>query len=128
MKTRIYQLYAAIAADTDDAAHVDIQRPGMLHTVGLVVTPTLSNGTGQIELEVSFSSTGQIRTNDAHGPIFGHGVTFALNTSGGYALGSSVYVPGLAIMLKAGDRLYLHGEVTGTILPYVRAFLYVGEK
>lgn len=128
MHTRIYKLYATASADTNAAAQVVFQRPGLITSILLDgYLDALADDTGA-QVELSFSSTRQLATNDTVGPIAQASLWGNITTSGAVNNDKTVVLTNIAVPVLEGDRCYMHFEITGTTAIFMAAYLYVAES
>lgn len=128
MITRIYNLYAAIAAanSSDDAAHIMIQRNGRITSIFLELTMTDFIDADEMVAELSFTSRFNSTSNDAVGPIAQVRQTQHVITSGGLDTAKSIYLNGLAIPVQVGNLIYCNfGSGNGAPTAVARAMLFV---
>lgn len=112
----VYKLYASGTASADAAASTDIQNDG--HIIALFMAACVEGANALDEgadWEVSFASTNGISTNDTRSSILGMTLRQEFLTSGGGLQGDNSGIGGIRIPVDAGERLYLHRVVTGTI-------------
>lgn len=127
MKMRVLKLYAAVSADTDNAAYVVLPNPGRIVAVSWHSEITSALAVSSAKLELSFSGVRQTTTNDATGPISMHNCGTTVLTSGGAEAGSNSMLTGISIPVNSGDRLFVNAEITGTITLNFNCFIYVAE-
>jgi hypothetical protein len=96
----VYKLYVSTAATVGLAA-LDIREDDVITGVALSV----SSGAA---VEVSFSSSPSLTTNDVSAAIFGS------------ASGSELSSPPMNVVVSAGERIYLHtASTTGDATAYI---------
>lgn len=128
MQTRVYKLYASVAADTNAAAQLVFQRPGLITAVaGHGSLSGTANGDFGCS-ELSFASTIQNQTNDPIGPIALFYVLKNLVTSGGFDSVVNYTLSGLAIPVDQGVRIYCHSDIAGTVTFLQTWFIHVLEN
>lgn len=126
MKTKPYLLAAAVAVTTDAAAYIQLPKDGFL--VAIRMTGNLeAPGTAIGIWQVSFN-TSMANTNDYQGIVMNVNFHRTQVTAVGivpddWNQGQS----GIAIPVRAGDRLYLHyaGSAVNTTC---QVHLYIDEK
>lgn len=109
----IYKLYGAPTATTDALASLDIQRDGHIvaydANLGVLTADALDDG---YAMEVSFASTGAFTSNDTKASILTIRAFASFLTSGGGPVKAQSQLSGLAIVVSAGERIYLHAQVS----------------
>lgn len=122
----LYKLYAQVTVDTDAAASLDIQVDGFITAVGAEVNAVgadaLNDG-GQVE--VSFASTNGFASNDTKSSFMHVICQQGFLTTGGSAVRAYNALSGLAIAVAAGERIYMHIELTGTVTINGIVYIYV---
>lgn len=122
----IYKLYALATSDTDAAASIDIQLDGFIVAyaveVNAVGADALNDG-GQVE--VSFASTNGLSSNDTKSSFAHAYAQQGFLTTGGSMVRANSTLSGLAIAVAAGERIYMHIELTGTVTVQGLVYLYV---
>lgn len=122
----VYKLYATGTADTDAAASLDIQVDGHIVAASLDVWVTGADALNDgARAEVSFASTSAFGSNDTKASILHAASMQGFLTSGGGPVQSRSFITGVAIEVAAGERMYLHVDVTGTMVFFAQAYLYV---
>lgn len=129
MSDMMYRLYASSSATANDAAHLDIQSPGMIDAVhfdAYLNTATLAAGVGVIA-EISFAAVSYAQTNDVKSIIASMGLFCQFTTSGAVLPARNSYLTfprGIPVAL--GDRLYLHfAGANGTFNVQASAVFFV---
>lgn len=122
MVTKVYKLYASTAASA--AASLIIQRRGSITAIkwSAILDSTADNN--NIDVELSFTPTGQLSTNDTVGPIDQVKLINNVGAAGSTQFGINQVTNGLAIPVNAGDRLYLNAAGTAGS---ITCFVYVAE-
>lgn len=125
MKTKVYKLYGTTAVNANALAQVIIQRDGYIH--GILGNVTLNSGTTghYVNAELSFQSVAQTNTNDTNGPFFEISLWVFTGAAGCVQNSRSEAISGLAIPVKAGDRLYLNVQAAAS--SNINAYIYVAE-
>lgn len=122
----IYKLYASIGSDTDAAASLDIQVDGhivaMSLEVDVIAADALNDGASA---EVSFASTNGLASNDTKASIIRTSCQQGFLTTGGGPTRGYNAISGVAIEVAAGERVFLHADITGTCTCLCIAYLYV---
>lgn len=111
---RIYTLYKAFTATADAAVNVQMQQNGTIRQIEISTNPDLDADGELYAVEVGLATTMQGRIHDSVGAlaVVNEGVGLA-GAAGGLPLGKNVIVP-CAVPVKAGDKVYLHGLLSGT--------------
>jgi len=107
-------LYAAVAATTNDAAHLDIMESKTLCGVDFEVHTTSGSlaANDMVQYQLSFNSTYQA-TNDANGVIANVASNTNFTTSGAVCPAQNKWCGPMAIGVRTGDRIYLHAVEGG---------------
>lgn len=126
MRTKVYKLYANTATSSNAAASIIVQRDGYIHAIaGNMAADNTADGSSFLA-ELSTQSVSQATTNDTLGVLFALREYHNSGAAGTFLSGKSSSVSGLAIPVKAGDRLYLNTSQTAVNL-YTEFFVYVAE-
>ncbi len=126
----IYKLYGSWTALSSAIAALDIRRDAFIVGIHAYLYATAADALNDGgNLEVSFASTYGFTSNDTTASIFGLGVAQGFLTTGGGPIAQSMAISGLAIPARAGERIYLHGGLTGSAGPTMVAnvWLYAME-
>lgn len=127
MKTKSYKLFGSSNATTSAVASLIIQRRCILTGWSIGVLPSSGGAGGNgMRWEVSTNSTVSTGTNDTTNCIAEIAVGGSETTSGVLAA-TQACMPGIAIPLEEGTRVYLHSAVTGAFGSVCTAVLYVSE-
>lgn len=122
-----YKLRNAFTGSDEDAAALDIQFPGILTAYWWSVTADLDADSESFLLEVSFLSSSTFLTNDARGSI---------SVVSGTGVGTPGFIypqingglSGLRIPVSAGERVHMHGSLSGTANVIASCYLYVEDS
>lgn len=125
MVTTVRQLYAAPTSSTDNAANLQFVKRGMITAIALSVALNSAADNDGTFAEVSFFPTFQGITNDPNGPLLTVLARTNLSTNGGFGLGQTQSVSGIAIPVEPGMKAYLNCSITGTLTLYILAQLYI---
>lgn len=128
MATRIYKLYGTTGSDTNALAQLTIQRPGSIVAVWWAGYANSTSDNSGCRVELSFTSTSQIGTNDTVGPISECNIHQNLVTSGLVTNHVNSLHAGLNVPVQAGDRLYMNIDVVGTATWLGSAYVSVDER
>jgi len=124
----VYKLAATgVGGVQDGIAQLDVQFDGIITAIHMTVTARLADAE-EANIEVSFISTNTIGSNDTRGSLFI--MRQQANTSDtGWALheGRSAGIAGLAIVVNAGERLWMHMVVDDGKVAKADAFIYVED-
>lgn len=113
----MYKMSATNIVTTDAIQSLDVREDGHIIAIGgYVVASGVDAQNEGAEIELSFASVSGFGANDTLNQIFGmtsgaHSVT----TSGGSPGGQNCWVSGLRIPITAGERIYMHIIVRGTL-------------
>jgi hypothetical protein len=111
---RIYTLYKAFTATADAAVNVQIQQNGTIRQIEIITDPDLDADGERYTVEVGMAVSMQGRIHDSVGALAQVSEACAITgAAGGGASGKSEVIP-CAYPVKAGDKVYLHGLLTGT--------------
>jgi len=120
---RIYNIYAAVAASTNNAANVEVASAGRIKGVTLTGWADLNAAGEAMTVEISTVPYAQVATNDAQGPL----ATFTL-TAGAAAPSlksmQPVFFP-LDVPVPNGQRIYANFVLTGTNIGVVNAAVQI---
>lgn len=122
----VYKLaFSAQTTDGNGIAALDIREDGFIVAINMTLdilgADVLNDGA---IYEVSFASTTGILTNDTKASLAACSVYLGAITTGGHASHGSTIVTGLAIAVAAGERMYLHIDVNGTVSASGQCYLY----
>jgi len=125
----VYKI-AGNVTSTGLMASIDVPADGRI--LGAVLTIDLTSNAGADcagNVEVSFSSSAVMGTNDARAAIVGGYVRQDLTTSGASNPTVHVTTPPIDIPVQSGERLYMHGIVEGspTVLD-AQCYLYIDSS
>lgn len=123
----VYKIYAQNAATADAVASLDIRQDGHIVALSLATTAqgcdALNDG---FTSELSFASTRGTGANDTTASIATCNAHQGFLTSGGSAVQDRMVLSGLAIPVKAGERMYVHHVLSGGATSIdTRAYMYV---
>lgn len=125
-KTKTYKLYGTAAASTNALASLIIQRDGYIHALAGSLSFSSSTNGHYAFVELSFTNTAQTVTNDTVGPIFELDAWVASGAAGTLQGTKEKTISGLAIPVKAGDRLYLNTNQSAAAL-HANFYIHVAE-
>lgn len=124
----MYKLYGTATSSTDAVAQLDIQKAGSIQVVmldfGVIGADALDDG-GVVE--ISFASVSGFATNDTRSAIISLRHHQGFLTTGGGPTGKSMVIPNLDIPVGAGERLWMHIQVSGTATIRAHCFLFVDD-
>lgn len=122
----LYKLYGSVSTDTDAVAQLDIQVDGHIVAMSLEVWCSAADGLNDgAEAEVSFASTSGFTSNDTKSSLIHAAALQGFLTSGGGPVRGYSNIQGVAIEVAAGERIYLHLNLTGTVTAFAVGYLYV---
>lgn len=107
-------MYAATSSTANDLAHIDLPFACLLVAVQLAIQPTAWANNDAVTVELSLSSVGAPITNDAQGVLATACYSYEFTTSGAAQTGVNSNISGMAILLPAGTRVYMHSLQAGT--------------
>jgi len=127
-EVKIYKLYGTGTASANAIATLDIQEDGEICSVLMDLGVNGANALDEgAQCELSFSSIGAMTTNDTRASLLGLTWYQEFLTSGGGPSGRNVFITFAphGIPVAAGERLYLHLLVAGTLTAVtVSAWVY----
>lgn len=123
----VYKLaFSGQTADANAVASLDIREDGHIVAIAAEIDVTgmdvLNDGA---QAEVSFASTSGYYTNDTHASMLTVGTRLGAITTGGVQAHAQREISGLAIAVAAGERIYAHLDVTGTVNASGQFYMYV---
>jgi len=111
---RLYTLYKAFTATADAAVNVQIQQSGTIRQIEITTNPDLDADGENYAVEVGLATTMQGRIHDSVGALAVVNENFTyLGAAGAASNGRNEIIP-CSIPVKAGDKVYLHGLLSGT--------------
>jgi len=121
----IYKLYNAFTATAEGAVSVDIQFDGIITALTMHAHGDLDADGETYFVETSFLSGNTIASNDARGSL----ITVGEQASGtGANSHVSLAVSGLRIPVSSGERIHMHGILTGTADVKAQCYIYVEDN
>lgn len=123
---RTYKLYYAITATTAALASVIIQRSGRIKSVRWETGFDAPADNASCVAEISTASSPQQGTNDTVAEISEIRNTTNLTTSGAFN-GGRAKQEFIDYPVAAGERIYLHATVSGTVSQATTVFIDVEE-
>lgn len=111
---RTIQLYGAGSSTATSVATVTIPVATTIKGVKVCLLVDSVTDNADVSLELSKVPTNQIGVNGAQDPFLQVGSYGNFATSGLSQINSGEFIP-LAVSCRAGDIIYLHATVTGTI-------------
>jgi len=121
---RIYTLYKSFTATADAAVNFMVVANGRIKCVVFAIAAVLNADAEFFHVELGAVPTIQSRTNDSVGAIAVCKGMAGILTSGGSQCGYNFIVP-TDWPVKAQDKIYLHGVLTGTNSVDVTVLVYV---
>lgn len=121
---RIYTLYKSFTATADAGATVTMAQKGRVVGIALSVAGDLDADNEFFQVEVGAVPTCQSRTNDSQGCLATVKAYNGLLTSGAINGSANNYFP-CNFPVEAGDKIYMHGVLTGTTSVDATALVYV---
>lgn len=119
---RTIQLYGAGSATATSVASITIPSATTIKGVKVCLLIDSVTDNADVSLELSKVPTNQIGTNGAADAFLQVGAYGNFNTSGLATVNTGTFVP-LAVPCRAGEVIYLHATVTGTIA-YKATFIF----
>lgn len=111
---RIYTLYKAFTATADAAVNVQMVQSGTIRQIQITTAPDLDADGESYQVELGFGVTMQGRIHDSQGALATVAEVVQISGTGESVAGKNVVIP-CAYSVKAGDKLYLHGLLSGTV-------------
>lgn len=110
---RIYTLYKAFTATADAAVNVQVQQNGTIRQIEISTDPDLDADAEKYTIELGMATTMQGRIHDSVGALANVSEGWGLaGAAGGGKMGINQVIP-CNYPVKAGDKIYLHGLLTG---------------
>lgn len=125
LATRVYKLYASVSTDTNAAASIRIQAPGIITAILFSGLVNSVNDDSDYRGELSFANVSSANNNDSIGPIADVRGLVNILTSGAYLGQVNQFVGGLQIPVDSGTLLYVNFDITGTITVSLAIYVYV---
>lgn len=119
------RIYGSSTATTNDLAHIDVGYRCRLVGYLLSLTSLAIINTDSVRMQLSVSSVGALTTNDPQGVLAELSNNYFVTTSGGGNMAVISTLSGLAIVLPAGTRVYIHTLQVGTSACACVAILYL---
>lgn len=119
---RTIQLYAAGSATATSVASITIPTSTTIKGVKVCLLIDSVTDNADVSLELTKVPTNQIGTNGAQDPFLQVGAYGNFATSGLSQTNTGTYIP-LSVSCKAGELIYVHATVTGTIA-YKATFIF----
>jgi hypothetical protein len=124
---KVYKLYGTWTANTEAIASYDVQEDGEICSMyGHLIITGADALNDAAALELSFASVSGFIANDTRASVFGMRTTQGFLTTGGGPCqqnGFVTFAPN-GIPVSAGERMYLHGIVGGTIVAIASLWVY----
>lgn len=125
----IYQLYANTGVSTPAAASIDVQFDGIIVAYHMWIEGQgMNTDADMISGELSFLSSNMMQSNDARGVIGSIRDRLSVGAAGAFKTGTQVSLAGIAIAVQAGERIYIHTEVSAGNSVMVSARLYIEDQ
>ncbi len=123
----IYKLRNSFSVSADDAASLDIQFDGEMVAYWWAVSADMDADTEAFQVEVSFLSSNTLAANDARGSI-STVQSSASGTPGFVVQDIAGGLTGLRIPVIAGERIHMHGVLTGAASVLAAFYMYVNDR
>lgn len=125
----VYKLYASSTASLDGAAALDIRKSGVITAIEMDFAIQGANALDEgAAWELSMSSSNGLTSNDTLSSIASVSGYQEFLTTGGGMVGNQMTLSGLAIPVNAGERLFIHTVVAGTVTANLcRAYVHVDD-
>lgn len=125
----VYKLAATGTGGTQNAAaQLDIQFDGLITGMHGMILATLVAGGDQAIAEASFLSVNTIGSNDTRGSLLAIGTRLVvLDATGNTQNAENTSIGGLAIVVNAGERIWLHIAATASRASQVEFYFYVED-
>jgi len=124
----VYKLAGTATGGTENAlAQLDIQFDGLITAIHGAMRATIAANTEFAQTEISFISTNTVGSNDTRGSLFMMKAQIALLTSGVANTGVNVSIGGLAVVVTAGERLWMHTVNTASKASVNDVYVYVED-
>ena len=119
-------LYAATAASTNDAAHIDITVDAWIIGIDWAISVAAGATGDRVDTECSVQSVAAATTNDGMGIISRCSYCYTVTTSGA-TVPVNKFVGPTKLYLPAGTRVYLHTTQAGTSSTRIGCTLHLGK-
>ncbi len=123
----IYKLRFNFSATAEGAVNIDIQFDGEITAYWWKINADMDADAEKYDIEVSFLSSNTTAINDARGSITQAGDQ-ASGTPGFLRSSVNAGLGGLRIPVVAGERVHMHGILTGTGSVDAACYLYVLDR
>jgi len=125
----VYKLRNTLTVTADSVASLDVQFDGILKAFWWSIRANLDANDESYSVECSFLSTNTINSNDSRGSISVAGESAAGAEAAGFAVSNvNSGLSGLDIMVSQGERIHMHGTLTGTGSVNATIYLYVEDR
>lgn len=122
----VYKLFNNFTASADAAAQLDVQFDGIITAVDWSVAGDLDADGENYGIEVSFLSTNTLGNNDSRGSL-SEIRSQASGTPGFIRDGVNKGVSGLRVPVSAGERMFMHGALSGTANVNATCYIHVDD-
>jgi len=119
-------LYATVTTTADNVVNLIIPKTGRIKSIRWCISFDGPADNARASLELATRATSQFATNDISNVLAATDLLTSLLTSGG-GLSGIKNQEWVDYPVAAGERLYLHAAVTGTVSAAVRIFLDVHD-
>lgn len=124
---RVYKLYATATSTADNVANVLITRNCRIRSIRWHEHVDAPADNAFVAVELSTRPTSQFTTNDSQGDITQRRHSTNLTTSGAFD-GGNDHQELLDFPVAAGERIYVHAIVSGTVTWVGACFIDVVES
>jgi len=124
----IYKLSGDFSATADSAFSLDVQFDGVITAIDWDANGDFDADLEAAEFEVSFLSSNTFAKNDARGSVSSISIRPNFTTSGMANSAVQKTVSGVRIAVSAGERIHLHGKLTGTNDCTATCYLHVEDS
>jgi len=123
----VYKLRNTLTVTADSVAQLDVQFDGILKAFWWSIRADMDADSESYSVECSFLSTTTINANDSRGSI-AQAAESASGTPGFVMSGVNSGLSGLDILVSQGERIHMHGVLTGTGSVNAAIYLYVEDR
>jgi hypothetical protein len=120
----IYKLHSSGSGDGN--VSLDVREDDVIEGIGLDISMAGPSDGAAVDVEVAFGSSSSFSTNDTSGTMIGSRIDYDVITSGAAQAGKWAFMP-MKVKINAGERLYMHIDVTGSLTYWARAYIHTSK-
>ncbi len=123
----VYKFYSA-TLNGNNLASIDFAKDGIITALSVSIRPqTLDLLDDSLDIELSFVSISTFTIHDSRSSLISHHVSQQFLTTGGGVGSLSHGISGLKIPISAGERVHMHGQISGGGLGVGYGYIYVDD-